>query len=260
MKKVHPPKCSHPSCEGKIFSNPGNLRAHLKLHEQRRAEDELQNEDETDSEIPLTKKRRGGEFGREWKCQMNGCDKDYKSVNYFFPFFQFNHFDLVCYPQKKALQIHINVGHQGRRDFSCNHGDCTRTFGYKHLLQRHVAKIHSVLSEEPDSNEEEIPHQDEDNFNIELITGNAYAKQAEANLKTRAVLRCPYPELDGLLDPTEVEAQSSMADSNPGPLCLYVFSRGYDLRRHLGAIHNVVLSKEVVDRWVKREKQCQDIL
>ena len=27
-----------------------------------------------------TKRRRGGEIGRDWKCTEPGCDKDFKSV------------------------------------------------------------------------------------------------------------------------------------------------------------------------------------
>ena len=81
IKKDHPPTCPHSSCKGKTFSNAGNLRVHLRLHEQRQAEAALQTANETDCETPMTKKRRGGEYGREWKCQINDCGKDYKSVN-----------------------------------------------------------------------------------------------------------------------------------------------------------------------------------
>jgi hypothetical protein len=133
-------------------------------------------------------------------------------------------------------------------------------------LQRHVAKAHSLehsadhstTCDEPDD-EGEAPYEGEDDFNIDLITGNAYAKQAEANLKAATVLRCPYPELDGLLDPTEIETQRLVQESSNTPrFCVYVFSRGYDLRRHLNTIHDVIASKEVVDRWVKRKKQSQE--
>ena len=234
------------------------MRAHLKLHEQRKAETDLQNADETDGEAPVTKKRRGGEYGRDWKCQTDGCDKDYKSVINILSFTKLHPADPSCCPQKKALQIHIDVEHQGRRDFPCNHNGCTSAFAYKHLLQRHVAKEHtsehstdhSTSSEEHDT-EEKAPNE-EDDFNIDLITGNLYVKQAEANLKTASVLRCPYPELDDLLDSTEVEAQRFMPESSTTLRhCVYVFSRAYDLRRHLRSTHNVTLSKEVVDRWKK---------
>ena len=113
---------------------------------------------------------------------------------------------------------------------------------------------HSTSCEEPDTEQEETPNEGEEDFNIDLITGNLYAKQAEANLKTATVLRCPYPELDGLIDPTEVETQRSMPESSIPRLCVYVFSRAYDLRRHLRSTHNVALSKEVVDSWIQLKK------
>ena len=30
---------------------------------------------------PPRKKRRGGEVGRDWKCEVVGCGKDFKSVS-----------------------------------------------------------------------------------------------------------------------------------------------------------------------------------
>ena len=36
--------------------------------------------DDDDDDPPL-KKRRGGEIGRDWKCDVEGCDKDFKSVS-----------------------------------------------------------------------------------------------------------------------------------------------------------------------------------
>ena len=258
MKKSHPPTCPHSSCEGKTFSNAGNLRVHLKLHEQRQAEAALQPASEADYETPVTKKRRGGEYGRDWKCQINDCGKDYKSVNLIL--FRFTLSMRIVIKQLKALQIHTSVEHQGRRDFSCTHDDCTRAFGHKHLLRRHVAEAHPSKRSTPRStsseDEEAQAHDSEDDFSIDLITGNLYAKQAEANLKTATVLRCPYPELDGLADPDDPEVQKSTAGSSVPPICVYVFSRGYDLRRHLGAIHNVVVSKELVDKWVIKKKQA----
>src|SRR5260221_9701474 len=164
-----------PASKGKIFSNTSNLRAHLKLHEHRNAEADLQYADETDGEAPVTKKRRGGEYGRDWKCQTNGCDEDYKSVIDILSFTKSHPADPPCCPQKKALQIHIDVEHQGRRDFPCNHNGCTRSFAYKHLLQRHVAKEHasehstdhSTSSEEHDTEQEKAQNEGEDDFNID---------------------------------------------------------------------------------------------
>lgn len=82
VRTAHPPKCTHPSCNGRIFSNRKGLRAHQKLHEQRADGEQLDAalaESAEDDESPR-KKRRGGEFGRDWKCEAEGCEKDFKSV------------------------------------------------------------------------------------------------------------------------------------------------------------------------------------
>ena len=78
----HPPTCLHSSCNRRTFANQGNLRAHMKLHDEREAELESETSrhiGENDDE-PLKKKRRGGDQGRDWQCDVLGCDKDFKSV------------------------------------------------------------------------------------------------------------------------------------------------------------------------------------
>lgn len=42
-----------------------------------------------------------------------------------------------------------------------------------------------------------------------------------------------------------------------GPRCTYVFSRAYDLRRHLLAEHSLELEREVVDEWVRSTKMAR---
>ncbi len=70
---------------GKTFSNQGNLRAHLKLHEQRDIEAELEKNQgtEVEDDDPPPKRRRGGEYGRDWMCDVGDCEKDFKSVSLF---------------------------------------------------------------------------------------------------------------------------------------------------------------------------------
>jgi hypothetical protein len=68
----------HASCNGRTFASQHNLRAHQKLHEQQELEALL-----TGVETPGTidyprKRRRGGELGRDWKCDK--CEKEFKSV------------------------------------------------------------------------------------------------------------------------------------------------------------------------------------
>ena len=75
----HPPTCLYPSCNRRTFATHGNLRAHIKLHEEREAELQLETTEKNDDEPPR-KKRRGGEQGRDWQCDVLGCDKDFKSV------------------------------------------------------------------------------------------------------------------------------------------------------------------------------------
>lgn len=59
----------------------------MKLHEQRDLENGLRaiHVDDTDADggdedEPPQKKRRGGEIGRDFVCEVEGCGKDFKSV------------------------------------------------------------------------------------------------------------------------------------------------------------------------------------
>ncbi|KAJ7350372.1 hypothetical protein DFH08DRAFT_108248 [Mycena albidolilacea] len=195
------------------------------------------NTEDVDGEPPR-KKRRGGELGRDWKCEFDGCTKDFKSAGqvslygaHVKPFFL----------QKKALTTHTNITHLGQRDHVCPHETCKRAFGYKHLLQRHLAKRHSASSASESSDEDAafFPTPAAAKLDIDTITGNNYAQAASKKLKAAKALRCPYPHLDDL---------AAVAD---GLLCDYVFSRAYDLRRHLQSEHDVIVDKNSVDMWVQ---------
>ncbi|KAF8170334.1 hypothetical protein K438DRAFT_1909432 [Mycena galopus ATCC 62051] len=216
----HPPTCLHTSCNGRIFSSQKGLRTHQKLHEQQAADADLDaalNTEDLDGEPPR-KKRRGGEVGRDWKCDVDGCTKDFKS--------------------KKALTTHTNVTHLGRRDHICPHETCKQAFGHKHLLQRHLAKRHATSeSESSDEDTTSLPTPAALKMKIDTITGNTYAQTASKKLKAAKALRCPYPRLDGL------------AEAQTGPSCDYVFSRAYDFRRHLYS-HDLILDKHSVELWV----------
>ena len=84
MRTDHPPTCMHPECLGRAFASHHNLRAHQKLHEQQEAEVLIYNVDGvnvTDAEgSQPRKRRRGGELGRDWKCDFADCGKDFKTV------------------------------------------------------------------------------------------------------------------------------------------------------------------------------------
>ncbi|KAI0735302.1 hypothetical protein C8Q76DRAFT_711770 [Earliella scabrosa] len=243
-RTAHPPTCPYPSCKGKTFTQQKGLRAHLKIHAQRDQEAELDDVPASGSEDERPRKRRrGGEVGRDWVCEVEGCSKDFKS--------------------KKALATHHNIAHLGRRDFVCPHEHCKRAFGYKHLLQRHLAKLHAPSGSESGSDNEgehtdtepESPHMS--TMDIDLITGKAYATRAKDAVKQASKLQCPYPELPPLLSTDSSEATSTSTSSKRVHACQYVFSRAYDLRRHLQAEHGVEVDREKVDEWVRGEKDAR---
>ncbi|KAJ7128998.1 hypothetical protein C8R43DRAFT_689581 [Mycena crocata] len=230
-RTAHPPTCSHPSCNGRIFSSQKGLRAHQKLHEQQALEAEIDAVgSESEDERPR-KKRRGGEVGRDWKCEVDGCTKEFKS--------------------KKALTTHTNITHLGRRDHTCPHETCKQTFGYKHLLQRHLAKHHTTALAGSESSDEErtyLPKSPAVAMDIDMITGHTYAQNAHKKLEAATALQCPYPQLDGLV----ANGDGNGPVVGPSSSCEYVFSRAYDFRRHLQTAHGVIVDKDIVDRWVRR--------
>ncbi|KAA1477311.1 hypothetical protein DENSPDRAFT_875196 [Dentipellis sp. KUC8613] len=256
VRTAHPPTCSHPSCNGKVFTTQKGLRAHMKIHDLRDAEDAMHvDEASSDEDDPPQKRRRGGELGRDWKCEEDGCEKDFKS--------------------KMALMTHHNITHLGRRDFVCPHEECKRAFGYKHLLQRHLSRLHRKLSGSSSGDEDgggdadasgvdgevvpprrskKISAGAETGANIDAITGKGYEVRAASS----RLLQCPYPAMHGLehalgqLAVGEDEDEEMVVTMRGGRKpCEYVFNRAYDLRRHLQAVHRVVLAKEEVDKWAK---------
>jgi hypothetical protein len=52
----------------------------MKLHEERDMMEALEISHDEDDSQP-TKKRRGGDWGRDWKCDHEGCSKEFKSVS-----------------------------------------------------------------------------------------------------------------------------------------------------------------------------------
>ncbi|CCM00919.1 uncharacterized protein FIBRA_02965 [Fibroporia radiculosa] len=238
IRTAHPPTCPHPSCKGKTFTAQKGLRAHLKIHAERNLEVDLEsamvNSGDEDAERPR-KRRRGGELGRDWICPEPACGKDFKS--------------------KKALTTHHSVTHLGRRDFICPDSDCQRAFGYKHLLQRHVAKVHALPHSNEDRSDSDEESGDSDALmespsGIDFITGNAYAIRSQTLLSNANSLRCPYPSWPDY---------ASDAPSGSNTICQYVFSRAYDLRRHMLSEHGRQIQKGVVDAWVRTAKQTKAV-
>ncbi len=148
--------------------------------------------------------------------------------------------------QKKALTTHQKVNHEGRRDFVCPHETCGRAFGYKHLLQRHVTKLHAPQSGSESSSEDDRDSYHEPQLAIDSITGKSYNDLAIRQVSASRKIRCPHPDMHELL-PEWASRQGSKK-------CEYVFSRAYDLRRHLKSEHGVDIDKDVVGNWVQGAK------
>jgi general transcription factor IIIA len=106
-------------------------------------------------------------------------------------------------------------------------------------------------------------------LDIDTITGKAYAFHAQLQLhQSRKTLRCPHPAVDCFLPSsanisvtihsTPASAPSASSSSRLSQAgCAYVFTRAYDLRRHLRSEHGIEVEKEVVEEWVvtaRREK------
>jgi general transcription factor IIIA len=122
------------------------------------------------------------------------------------------------------------------------------------LLQRHSAKVHQTQRQATDASEaepSESDHQEpfEVTFDIDSITGHAYTKRANDRLNSSKALRCPYP------DTRDLTGDDTVKSLVGGRGCAYVFSRGYDLRRHLHATHDVNIPKDTVEGWVRRKKK-----
>lgn len=160
--------------------------------------------------------------------------------------------------QKKALATHTKVKHLGGRDFVCNVSTCGSAFGYKHLLQRHVLKVHterpqSTAEEDEDSYsysssvevEAEPSSSSPKKFSIDFITGKHYLEQKRAAPGGQALVTCPYPAHFCRKQAGDVQVSA----------CRFVFSRAYDLRRHLRAEHDEEWEKDEVDAWVQRQKR-----
>ena len=53
----------------------------MKVHEGRDVDGRLGGDDDVaDDDEPIAKRGRGGDHGRDWVCDFEGCIKDFKSV------------------------------------------------------------------------------------------------------------------------------------------------------------------------------------
>ena len=137
--------------------------------------------------------------------------------------------------------------HLGQKDFVCT--QCDASYGYKRLLQRHLARQHGRTSDKSDESESSADEGDEPGqgkMDIDTITGHAYRKRAEA-IQQKG-LRCPYPDV-GQISPEKVVAEMEGSEH-----CDYMFTRAYDVRRHLLAVHGLEIDKETMDRWAEKRR------
>ena len=128
------------------------------------------------------------------------------------------------FKQKRALTTHYNVSHLHKRDFVFTQGGCDKSYGHKHLLQRHAAQVHKPTESSDRSEDDNVKGVQLD---IDGITGKSYL---ERSAKIRRTLCCPYPHF-----PPAFVSGPDLVLSVPDSVvpCEYVFGRAYDLRRHL---------------------------
>jgi len=151
--------------------------------------------------------------------------------------------------------------HHHQRDFICEREGCGRAFGYKHILQRHEAKVHRSSSPTALSKgiESDLPvggcNTDVD-F-IDEITGKGYknrhatvVKGRTGQTRQRNVLDCPWPYHTFPVEKVEEGTVEVAVVEADGP-CEYVFHRVYDLRRHLLSVHKLQVDKAVLEEWAR---------
>ncbi|VDC02086.1 unnamed protein product [Peniophora sp. CBMAI 1063] len=284
IRTAHPPTCPYPSCDGKTFARRDGLRAHLKIHRQHEEEDAMGGDGddegdeggEDDAEERPKKRRRGGELGRDWVCEEDRCGKDFKSKKALATHAHVVHAgarDFICaargcnkaYGYKHLLQRHVARAH-ARRSASIEEGEGD---GGGEDDEEYVSTARNAEPGPSSKSKEGATRQvasadaavENANDFIDGITGAAYARAARA---TRT-LPCPYPSFTGLPHQLveehasdlemhgaeEPDASSAKESNSPPKACEYSFTRAYDVRRHVRAVHGVELTKADVDKWAR---------
>lgn len=160
--------------------------------------------------------------------------------------------------QKKALETHIDTAHYALRPWVCPHattGSCDKAYGHRHLLVRHLAKKHpgTVLGENPPP--PPPPGQPPaDELAAERRTGDTLRGLLTGMAFIRRPIPCPFAygaETAELLATLGLDAPPGAHVDDDNAECEYRCSRAYDLRRHLGTVHGVVVgddeAREVAD-------------
>jgi general transcription factor IIIA len=133
-------------------------------------------------------------------------------------------------------------------------------FGYKHVMQRHIERHHhpsqagsistSTLPLYASSGQEQVPAI---GHAIGLITGQDYHEsrnppKANATHRSR-VIACPWPDAFGAK-----KFLGGSASAGHSTKCAFIFSRAYDLRRHLRSAHGLDVDAHEVSAWVLEYK------
>lgn len=82
---------------------------------------------------------------------------------------------------------------------------------------------------------------------IGWITGTDYTSSSMHRNTRRELVPCPWPDR---FEFEELSADEALQVQGDIRQCTFVFSRAYDLRRHLKAGHGLDLTKDLMDRWV----------
>jgi len=144
----------------------------------------------------------------------------------------------------------------------CPHApSCTKTYGHNHLLQRHIASSHPTNANpthnpshpfqisssshpshlDPNPPFSHFSHDDPSNSDIDdaqllgELTGTTYVSERK--------IACPYGREGVVLSATN-QLVGAGGEGEEDESCGYRFSRAYDLRRHLGKVHGVVVDEE----------------
>lgn len=258
-REAHPSVCPYEECHGRTFKNDARLREHLKVHSER--EEDLAAESEEDlapvlSKRPRRKRRRSdvgespvavpkklprihnGTAGKVFPCGDPGCSKVYKTA-----FARDEH----------SQAVHAKGRHR------CD--VCGRHYRRPASLKRHQAA--GWCGDEPGPAEDsdlettfaEDPEQDESQSDIAAeLLGTATAPGG----KQYRPWKCPYGAHVQLHRQEGVEVEEDCENEEGDGACSERFFRVYDVRRHLGAVHGVVIGDEETRKLLLLDGQRGD--
>ncbi|CAK9781448.1 hypothetical protein CC85DRAFT_255565 [Cutaneotrichosporon oleaginosum] len=276
IREAHPPTCPHAECEGRPFKNAGLLRQHLRVHAEREADLAAGRDREESADLPPVlaeastrrKKRKlsaisereiaalkadgtllptapsggstpatpgtpkklprilAGEAGKDWTCGAPGCGARFKS--------------------RFARDEHAQAAHSSGRH-KCD--VCGRSFRRPVSLKRHQAG-EWCGKDEPSggSTPKRTRSANLDAISAgDLLTGSATLPGGVLHRRWACpyVYQLPEGEEEGGGEAGASEEEDTKDGTDDGKRYTYCserFHRVYDVRRHLAAAHQMVLS------------------